>query len=110
MKSGALRDRVQYQEYVRADDGQGGFEERWQNACWLWAGIRPLTARESLFGGQVRAGATHAGRCRYNAQIKEKGRIVWKGRTLSVSQAIDVDERGRQGYELDLLLEEVREP
>lgn len=69
-----------------------------------WAEVRPLRGEEAARVKQVQAEATHFVRLRYGVPVTTQHQLLYRGRTLSVVQVLEVNEAHE---ELNLLCAEV---
>ncbi|WP_134705096.1 head-tail adaptor protein [Ammoniphilus sp. YIM 78166] len=100
-----LRERVAIQKVTRVPDGQGGFEEIWEDIATVWAHIEAVfnvtQTKEANIGEQKKPVQTHRVRIRYfNGLSPDKGmtpdkRLLWiqhyAGPTLSSDSVLDED-------------------
>lgn len=91
-----LRDKIIIQELVQTPDGQGGFEDKWQDKITVWANIKPLRGREFFQAQQIQSEVTHKMTIRYTTKIDETNRVVYNNRVFDIkSPPIDIDNRHR---------------
>ncbi len=86
VRAGELRKRVEIQQPVDVDDGQGGTESRvWTHFANAWARIRGITVAErlSLADGE-QSGATTRIVMRYRSGIKSTFRILYRDRVINL--------------------------
>lgn len=88
----ALKHRVTLQRISRAEDGQGGFTETWDDIATLWASIEPLKGYERMQAMQLKTPTTHRVRLRYRADVTTKDRLIYDGRAFDVAEAINEGE------------------
>lgn len=87
--------RVAIQTITRAEDGQGGFAELWDDAFSVWASFEPANGYERFRASQQGADITHKVVMRYRNDIGIGDRIRWGTRLFDIKEALNEDERGR---------------
>lgn len=91
-------------------DGFGETNRVWGYLADRWASIESLTGRELFESQQTKAQATHRVLLRFESltsSINEGNhRLKFKGRTLNITSAIDIDSRG---VEIELLCTEPKD-
>lgn len=111
MAIGAARHLVTFQNPGAAvSDGDGGFMQAWADlspATWF-VSIEPATARdlERVAAGTVLSTASHIVKGRFHAGVTTKTRMVFDGRTFSITGKANLEERG---IAMELLAVEVVE-
>jgi head-tail adaptor len=99
MTIGAYRHVVLFQQPgPPAPDGDGGWTQTWTDlvpALWHVA-ITPATARdlERVSAGTVISTASHIVTGRYHPGVTTQTRMVYDGRTFSITGVANVEERG----------------
>ena len=91
--AGELRQRITFQQPVKADDGYGGHVVSWANLVAVWAKVEPISGREFFYAHQISVEVTHRVKVRYLITINESMRIMYGGRILEIESIIDMDER-----------------
>lgn len=102
--AGARCRRVQLQAPTTTDDGVGGQTVAWAPVEVLWAEFLPLSTREALQAGGLRALVPVVARLPYRATLAVTCRLVdlRTGTTYEVQALRDVDGRQRE-HELELV-------
>jgi SPP1 family predicted phage head-tail adaptor len=82
-------------------DGDGGYTQTWASLGSRYAEVKPATARdlERTIAGTVLSTASHIVTLDYQAGVTTATRVLFKGRTLSVTGVANPDER-----DVDLVL------
>jgi head-tail adaptor len=99
MTVGAHRHLVLFQNPgTPAPDGEGGFTQTWSDltpGSWH-VSIEPATARdlERIAAGTVLSTASHIVKGRYHAGVTTQTRMVFGGRTFSITGKANLEERG----------------
>lgn len=99
---GGLKKRVTILKQVRVSDGQGGFNETWQEAGTVWAAIEPVSGREYYEAMQLSNDVTHRVRMRY-MNLTPHERIKYGYKVFDIVAVIDVNMEHR---ELEVLCRE----
>jgi SPP1 family predicted phage head-tail adaptor len=99
MTAGQLRNRVAFQQELRADDGGGGSEVTWPTAFTVWGGFRPERGQERLEAGRLQsavAGVLTVRATSQTDQIKaEDWRCTIDGDPYNIRSIVDRDMRGK---------------
>lgn len=103
MRIGDLNKRVTLQSPTLTADGLGGHTTAWAAETTVFGAIWPLSARESLAGGQVAMEITHRIRIRYKGGVLPTWRVKYGTRYFAVVSVINPNEAGKM---LDLLCKE----
>ena len=99
MSIGAYRHVVSFQNPGAAvPNGDGGWTQSWTDlspASWH-VSIEPATARdlERVAAGTVMSTATHIVKGRYHSGVTLETRMLFNGRTFSITGKANVEERG----------------
>jgi SPP1 family predicted phage head-tail adaptor len=88
-----LRQRIKFQNLVRAPDGQGGFTESWTDFQEVWAQVVPASAKELYFAQQIRPEITHKITIRNLIGLNTSMRILFGSRVFQVKGIRNEDER-----------------
>ena len=86
---GDLRERLTFQESVKADDGYGGSIVRWNDMVTVWAAVDPISSREHFSAQQTKVDITHRVKIRSRSEIDEKMRAIWGDTILLIESIID---------------------
>lgn len=81
MDAGTLKDRITIQRFVKEDND-------WVEHCKLWAGIRPLFAKEKVDRFDVGQSATHIFTIRLNNTINSTMRVLFNNRIYDIQQIL----------------------
>jgi SPP1 family predicted phage head-tail adaptor len=90
-----FRKRVTIQNCTRVSDGQGGFDETWNDGSTVWAQIEPLKSYERFQAMQMQTPVTHRITMRYTDEITSASRIKFQSRIFWVKEVLDEEERKR---------------
>ncbi len=99
MRAGDLRHRVLFQNPgPPVPDGDGGYTQTWTDlvpATWH-VSIEPATAAdlERIAAGTVLSTASHIVKGRHHPGVTTQTRMVFSGRTFSITGVANVEERG----------------
>jgi SPP1 family predicted phage head-tail adaptor len=98
MQAGKLDKLVVFQSRAATLDAYGQKTGAWSDVASVWAGIRPVTAREALAAREVTPTLTHAITVRYDDRLVGLDaaalRIVLGSRVFNPGPPRDVDEAG----------------
>jgi SPP1 family predicted phage head-tail adaptor len=89
---GELRQQVKLQSYTTVSDGMGGSYGTWSDVSTTWADIRPLSGNEILEFGAIHGNVSHRVVLRYQANISNENRFVYKGRSFNIKYALNLGE------------------
>ncbi len=99
VKISELRHRIKFQHLTRIPDGQGGWEEQWddfippnQTAPEVWAKITPISSRERMFSQQIQNTLTHRIVIRSFDGLTTEKRILFEGRIFQIHGIARMDE------------------
>lgn len=101
--SGKLRHRVTWYSATETNT-DGKISNTYTSNGTFWAFVKPMQAQESVVNDKVQATISHTVTMRKVGDIKQKDKLLFKGRTLQVESVINTDE---QNYELILSCREV---
>jgi SPP1 family predicted phage head-tail adaptor len=93
---GTLTDRVQLKQRLTTNEDEGGEVAVFNPLATVWARVRPLAARQISEGDARGAGASHSVVLRFRTDVSPGDRIVYRGRSLDVLAANDLN--GRRAY------------
>lgn len=93
---GTLRDRVQLQRRDMTVKPDGGHETLFVPIATVWARVRVRSARFAHAGDGRTATSTHAVTLRFRKDLKPGDRVLYRGRTLEIVEAEDIN--GRRAY------------
>ncbi|HWA42162.1 MAG TPA: phage head closure protein [Hypericibacter adhaerens] len=93
---GTLTERLQLMRRSTSHEAEGGEVVSFSPFATVWGRVRALTAR-AAFAADARGQAiTHSVVIRFRPDLRAGDRIVWRGTTLEVAHAADLD--GRRAY------------
>jgi SPP1 family predicted phage head-tail adaptor len=93
---GTLTDRVQLSQRLTTNEDEGGEVAVFTPLATVWARVRLLVARQISEGDARGVSASHSVVLRFRTDIGPGDRIVYRGRTLEVLAANDLN--GRRAY------------
>lgn len=93
---GTLNDRVQLKVKATTGEAEGGRSIVFVPLATVWARVRSVSARQGLDGDGRGVTVSHAVVMRYRNDVGPGDRIVYRGRTLDVVSAADLN--GRRAY------------
>ena len=91
--AGELRQRITFQQPVKAEDGYGGHVVTWANLVSVWARVEPISGREYFEAHKIQAEVTHRVKVRWLVTVNKSMRILYGERVLEIESIIDIDER-----------------
>lgn len=93
---GTLTDRVQLRRRQVTGEDAGGHDVLFVPIATVWSRVRPLSARQAIVTNGRAVEASHAVVLRFRSDLKPRDRMVFRGRTLEVISAEDMN--GRRAY------------
>jgi SPP1 family predicted phage head-tail adaptor len=97
MNIGKLKHKVTIQEFRALDnDGGGNVISDWVDVATVWANVKPITGQESTIAERKAQQLTHTVSMRYRAISKDKNRLLFNGRVLTIEYILNVDELNRE--------------
>ena len=96
MRAGALRHRVQIQNYVEGVDEIGQPFYGWETVATVWAAVEPLQGREFFAAQTAFSETTTRIRMRYRPGITTTMRILFEGAFYNVQSVIEPHTRRRE--------------
>jgi SPP1 family predicted phage head-tail adaptor len=93
---GTLTDRVQLLRRTAADEDEGGEIAVFTPIATVWARVRSLGARAAFEADGRGQAISHSVVVRFRTDIKPGDRVTYRGRTLEVVSAADMN--GRRAY------------
>jgi SPP1 family predicted phage head-tail adaptor len=99
MQIGKLNRRITIKTVTRVADGLGGYNETASTVKETWAGVMPLSARESLNYGLELGERAHEITIRYDGVINQTNYIEYGGRSFRIRSVVNPEE-GRREYKL----------
>jgi SPP1 family predicted phage head-tail adaptor len=94
MNPGEYRHRITIQEKGMTPDGEGGWEEGWNDLQTVWAKIEPIQARQQYQFNSVGVDASHRIKVRGGVAVKEEHQILFGTRTFEIKTIENIEERG----------------
>jgi SPP1 family predicted phage head-tail adaptor len=89
MRIGELNKKVNILQNYATQDTLGEPIENWRTILSPWAKIYPLTGKQYFSAQQVNSEVTTDITIRYNAQITDRHRIFYKGKTFEILAVIN---------------------
>lgn len=86
-----MRERVTVERVQSTADGAGGFTRAWTTWKTLWASVRTERGNEVVITDGLQPVITYSVVTRYQPEIGIEHRLVWKGQTLNIRSAADMD-------------------
>lgn len=99
-----LPHRVAVQRKTESVDSYGKKTKTWTTLGTYWASVEPLRGRERERARAIRSDLTHTVYLRHRIDVTPQDRLLFQGRILNVTSAINVGERN---IALELLCAEV---
>jgi SPP1 family predicted phage head-tail adaptor len=93
---GTLTDRVQLRRRMTSPEPEGGLATIYVPTGTTWARVRSLSARLAVANDARATAASHSVVLRFRTDIGPGDRILYRGRTLEVVSANDLN--GRRAY------------
>lgn len=93
---GTLTDRVQLRRRAVSGEAEGGHDVLFVPVATVWGRVRGLSARQAILTDGRAVEASHAVVLRFRSDVKPRDRMVYRGRTLEVIAAEDMN--GRRAY------------
>lgn len=93
---GTLTDRVQLQRKTMIREEEGGHLTAWTPLGTVWSRVRSVSARQAQQADGRVAAISHMAVLRFRNDIAPGDRIVYRGRSLEVISAEDLN--GRRSY------------
>jgi SPP1 family predicted phage head-tail adaptor len=93
---GSLTDRVQIRRREMTGEAEGGHETLYVPTATVWARVRSLSGRYMQSADGRAAGISHTVVMRFRADVMPGDRIAYRGRSLDVVSAADLN--GRRAY------------
>jgi SPP1 family predicted phage head-tail adaptor len=93
---GMLTDRVQLLRRTAADEDEGGEVAAFTLIATVWARVRALATRAAFEADGRGQAISHSVVMRFRTDVKPGDRVTYRGRTLEVVSAADMD--GRRAY------------
>lgn len=90
---GMLNKRIIIQRKTLTPDSLGGFTEVWSQIANPWAHIKPMSGRELIHADKIDATAVSRFIIRYNPNLLESDRVLYRGTYYNIRSLINVDEK-----------------
>jgi SPP1 family predicted phage head-tail adaptor len=87
-----LNRRISIERKTLTPDALGGFDEVWQPLAQPWAHIKPMSGRELIHADKIGASATSRFVIRYNANLIESDRVLYRGVYYNIRSLVNIDE------------------
>jgi len=92
---GQMSHRIQIQRYYEVADAFGELTKTYHELATVWAKITPLTGKERVEALKVQAETTHSILIRYRSDVEPNMRILYDGRYMEITAAINLKEEDR---------------
>lgn len=89
---GMLNRRISIERLQLTPDTLGGFTEVWQPLSQPWAFIKPMSGRELLSADKIEATAVSRFVIRYNKNLLESDRVLYRGVYYNIRSLVNIDE------------------
>jgi len=96
VRAGTYRHRVILQKPVETEGDYGGTEPGYTAVATVWARVTPSAGKENYQARQVMSEISHEVRIRYRRDVSARWRLSFRGRTLMIESAINVEEANRE--------------
>ena len=94
MRAGSLsHHRVVIERRVGDIDSEGNPTTDWTPLATVWAGVEPLSARQTLVALGQETRVSHQVTLRYRAGVDQNARVRFQDRILEIASVIDTGER-----------------
>ena len=93
---GTLTDRVQLKRREMVGEAEGGHVALFVPLASLWARVRSLSGRQGISADGRMVNVSHVVVMRFRNDVSPGDRVVYRGRTLEVVSAADIN--GRRAY------------
>lgn len=91
---GTLRDRIELFSKQTLIDADGGQDVSFVPLGTIWARVAAAVPRRAELADGVATAVTHTAVVRYRIDLKPGDRLTWRGRTLDIVGAEDLNGRG----------------
>lgn len=95
MNIGQLRHKITFQTVTRQSDGQGGWDETWNDYITVWAHFKTqenvTQSKEPIVGKEKVTQTSYKVTIRYREDLKADMQIKWGERILSIRNILDLD-------------------
>lgn len=90
-----LNHKIEIHRLTEVADPLGGFTTSWTLLKSKWAGVKPMSGRELIHADKIDATAASTFVMRFDADILESDKIVFKGNDYNIRSIVNVDEEDR---------------
>lgn len=90
-----LRCKIQIYRLTEVADALGGFTATFTLHKTKWAKVKPMSGRELIHADKIDATAASTFTVRFDADILESDKIVFKGNDYNIRSIVNVDELDR---------------
>ncbi len=90
-----LKHKIQIHRLTEVADPLGGFETSWVLLKSKWAKVAPMSGRELIHADKIDATAASTFTVRFDADILESDKIVFKGNDYNIRSIVNIDEEDR---------------
>lgn len=90
-----LKHKIQILRLVEVPDALGGFDTSWEPVKTKWAKVSPMSGRELIHADKIDATAASTFVVRFDSDILESDKILFKSREYNIHSIVNVDEEDR---------------
>ncbi len=90
-----LRCKIEIHRLTEDADDLGGFTTTWSLLKTKWAKVAPMSGRELIHADKIDATAVSTFTVRFDVDILESDKIVFKGKEYNIRSIVNVDEDDR---------------
>ncbi|WMM36572.1 putative head-tail adaptor protein [Pseudoalteromonas phage PS_L5] len=90
-----LKHKIEIRRLTEVADPLGGFTTSWSLLKPKWAKVKPMSGRELIHADKIDAAAASTFTIRFDADILESDKIVFKGNDYNIRSIVDIDEESR---------------
>ncbi|HZK53575.1 MAG TPA: phage head closure protein [Desulfosporosinus sp.] len=101
-----LINRIEIQNYIRAENEVGEAVKQWQSYVKLWSTFYNSSVKDQLKAGKDSASIVYEIVIRYRNDIDTKMRVVYKGKNYNIDHVVDWKEQHIETHLFCTLIEE----
>lgn len=90
-----LKHKIEILRLVEAPDSLGGFTTSWVSVKSKWAKVKPMSGRELIHADKIDATAASTFVVRFDSDILESDKILFKSREYNIRSIVNVEEDDR---------------
>ena len=90
-----LKHKIEIHRLTEVADPLGGFTTTWSLLKPKWAKVAPMSGRELIHADKIDATAASTFTVRFDTDILESDKIVFKGEEYNIRSIVNVDEEDR---------------